>query len=290
MELRHRKVGLKAILRVAGRISRGREYKRDSTATFSSKTIARSLHTNRQLTSPRPLPSESDTSGTNIVTMAEPQAGLSSTSTSQADNFPILLRSTTSPSAFDTAVWGRVFNQRHSGPARSPYAVVKARHASDVADAVRLAAREGRRVSVRSGGHSWAVWSVRDDAVLVELGDLDLDAAGELGGEDIVDGGRGGGRGAIEYDPRTRIVSCPPSMTGRVLNGFLKGKGRMFAGGHCPDVGLGGFLLQGGMGWNCKVSEDRASRNSRDVEPMLTRENHRRTGGGRASLLSASTS
>ena len=26
-----------------------------------------------------------------------------------------------------------------------------------------------------------------------------------------------------------------------------------FAGGHCPDVGLGGFLLQGGMGWNCKV-------------------------------------
>jgi FAD/FMN-containing dehydrogenase len=26
----------------------------------------------------------------------------------------------------------------------------------------------------------------------------------------------------------------------------------MFAGGHCPDVGLGGFLLQGGMGWNCK--------------------------------------
>ena len=27
----------------------------------------------------------------------------------------------------------------------------------------------------------------------------------------------------------------------------------MFPGGHCPDVGLGGFLLQGGMGWNCRV-------------------------------------
>jgi FAD/FMN-containing dehydrogenase len=30
----------------------------------------------------------------------------------------------------------------------------------------------------------------------------------------------------------------------------------MFPGGHCPDVGLGGFVLQGGMGWNCKVSEN----------------------------------
>jgi hypothetical protein len=24
------------------------------------------------------------------------------------------------------------------------------------------------------------------------------------------------------------------------------------AGGHCPTVGIGGFLLQGGMGWNCR--------------------------------------
>jgi hypothetical protein len=38
-----------------------------------------------------------------------------------------------------------------------------------------------------------------------------------------------------------------------VLNTFLAEKGVMFAGGHCPDVGLGGFLLQGGRGWNCKV-------------------------------------
>ncbi|KAH8162390.1 hypothetical protein CIB48_g5853 [Xylaria polymorpha] len=51
---------------------------------------------------------------------------------------------------------------------------------------------------------------------------------------------------------RTKIVSCSPSATGEMLNGFLRGQGRMFAGGHCPDVGLGGFLLQGGMGWNCK--------------------------------------
>ena len=36
------------------------------------------------------------------------------------------------------------------------------------------------------------------------------------------------------------------------LDPFLAARGRFFAGGHCPTVGLGGFLLQGGMGWNCR--------------------------------------
>lgn len=68
-------------------------------------------------------------------------------------------------------------------------------------------------------------------------------------------------RGPVEacvwYDEESQVVACPPAMTGRELNEFLARKGRMFVGGHCPDVGLGGFLLQGGMGWNCcKVSYD----------------------------------
>ncbi|MEK7253673.1 MAG: FAD-binding protein, partial [Bacteroidota bacterium] len=36
------------------------------------------------------------------------------------------------------------------------------------------------------------------------------------------------------------------------LNPFLKRKGRFFNGGHCPTVGIGGFLLQGGQGWNAR--------------------------------------
>lgn len=42
--------------------------------------------------------------------------------------------------------------------------------------------------------------------------------------------------------------------TGKELNDALAVHGLFFPGGHCPDVGLGGFLLQGGMGWNCAVS------------------------------------
>lgn len=45
-----------------------------------------------------------------------------------------------------------------------------------------------------------------------------------------------------------------PSVTGHQLNSFLHEKGLLFRGGHCPDVGLGDFLLQGGMGWVCRVS------------------------------------
>jgi FAD/FMN-containing dehydrogenase len=86
---------------------------------------------------------------------------------------------------------------------------------------------------------------VRDDAILLDLQDLDA-----------VDD-RPGRNKRIQYDEASKVVACSPSVTGKELNEFLmhvdSGKGRFFAGGHCPDVGLGGFLLQGGMGWNCKV-------------------------------------
>ncbi|KAH8666622.1 FAD binding domain protein [Xylariales sp. PMI_506] len=148
--------------------------------------------------------------------------------TSEA-TLPILLRESTDAATFDEAVWGRVFNHRRD-TARRPRAVVRASVAAHVKVAVDLAERENCRVSVRSGGHSWAGWSVRDDAILIDLGNLKT----------------------LDYNDETQIATCSPSVIGRDLNAFLKSKGRMFAGGHCPDVGLGGFLLQGGMGWNCK--------------------------------------
>ncbi|KAK8235552.1 hypothetical protein IWZ00DRAFT_572327 [Phyllosticta capitalensis] len=129
---------------------------------------------------------------------------------------------------FERARVGRVFNYRR--PSRYPIAVVEASEESHVVEAVRLAIEKKCRLSIRSGGHSWAAWSVRDDAVLLDLGQYK----------------------GIDLDEKTGIAKVSPSTTGRELNGLLQAKGVMFAGGHCPDVGLGGFLLQGGMGWNCK--------------------------------------
>lgn len=132
--------------------------------------------------------------------------------------------------AYEQARIGRVFNHRR--PDRYPHGVLEATCIQDIINAVQLAKSQNLRVSVRSGGHSWAAWSVRDDAILIDLGKYNF----------------------IEYDEETHIAKASPSTTGRMINGYLETKGRMFGGGHCPDVGLGGFLLQGGMGWNCKAS------------------------------------
>ncbi|KAK6207098.1 hypothetical protein LQW54_007527 [Pestalotiopsis sp. IQ-011] len=142
---------------------------------------------------------------------------------------PIVYRDSTDPKDFHEAAWGRVFNERRD-LTRRPKAVVRATTTAHVKGAVETAIKENARVSVRSGGHSWAGWSVRDEAILIDLGSLR----------------------ELDYNEETHIVSCSPSFTGHIINAFLNEKGRMFAGGHCPDVGLGGFLLQGGMGWNCK--------------------------------------
>ncbi len=56
----------------------------------------------------------------------------------------------------------------------------------------------------------------------------------------------------ISLDMDTSIVRVNPAVTGGELTPFLAQHGLMFPGGHCPTVGLGGFLLQGGMGWNCR--------------------------------------
>ncbi|QEW01088.1 FAD-binding oxidoreductase [Microbacterium caowuchunii] len=128
---------------------------------------------------------------------------------------------------FDEVVLGRVFNARR--PVRRPDAVLLARTEDDVLAGVRLAAEKGWTVAVRSGGHAWAAWSVRDGGLLIDLGDF---------------------RG-IDYDAATGIVRATPSTKGgEELSPFLEERGRFFNGGHCPTVGIGGFLLQGGQGWN----------------------------------------
>lgn len=144
-------------------------------------------------------------------------------------SFPILWQH--DDNQYETSRIGRVFNRRTIP--RFPKAVVKPTTEGQIVEAVRLANTLGCRISVRSGGHSWAAWSVRDGAILIDLGDYH----------------------ELDLDEKTHILKVSPSTTGQTVNMYLQTHGRMFPGGHCPGVGLGGFLLQGGMGWNCKVSK-----------------------------------
>ncbi|WP_371552163.1 FAD-binding oxidoreductase [Streptomyces sp. NBC_00554] len=131
---------------------------------------------------------------------------------------------------FEEACFGPVFNARRPSD-RSPAAVLKAVCEQDIVEGVRLAVERGWQVAVRSGGHSWAAWSVRDEALLIDLG----------------------GFRELSYDETTGIVTATPSVRGGdELNPYLGEFGRFFNGGHCPSVGIGGFLLQGGQGWNAR--------------------------------------
>ncbi len=130
---------------------------------------------------------------------------------------------------FEDARTRRIFNRRL--PQRTPAAVLRAVTEQDVVLGVRLAAQRGWTVAVRSGGHSWPQWSVRDDALVIDLAGLR----------------------ELTYDPATQLATASPSIRGgEDLAPFLDAHGRFFVGGHCPTVGIGGFLLQGGQGWNCR--------------------------------------
>ncbi|WP_433382003.1 FAD-binding oxidoreductase [Actinoplanes sp. CA-142083] len=130
---------------------------------------------------------------------------------------------------YEQARVGRVFNRRR--PSRFPDAVLVAADVEAVAEGVRLAAERGWQVAVRAGGHSWAAWSVRDGGLLIDLSNLHQ----------------------ISYDESTAIAIAGPAVRGGLeLAPFLAERGRAFPGGHCPSVGIGGFLLQGGQGWNSR--------------------------------------
>ena len=103
---------------------------------------------------------------------------------------------------------------------------------AEVVAAVRLARERGWQVAVRSGGHSWAQWSVRDDALVIDLG-LVCESSRTT-------------RRPGSCRPRRRSRAAPSSAP------YLEARGRFFPGGHCPTVGIGGFLLQGGQGWNAR--------------------------------------
>ncbi|MEP9385180.1 FAD-binding oxidoreductase [Nocardioides sp. KR10-350] len=130
---------------------------------------------------------------------------------------------------FGDARVDRIFNRRLTD--RSPAAVLRVASERDVVNGVRLARERGWKVAVRSGGHSWAQWSVRDDALVLDLGALK----------------------EMAYDEATGIVTASPAVKGgSELGPYLAERGRFFVGGHCPTVGIGGFLLQGGQGWNAR--------------------------------------
>ncbi len=130
---------------------------------------------------------------------------------------------------YEQARRATVWNQRV--PERYPEVIVQAVDADDIIGAIRYAKDNGHRVSIRSGGHSWAANHLRDGAVLLDVSRID--------------------HARIDADKRLAVVG--PGKGGSVLIADLEAQGLFFPGGHCRGVCVGGYLLQGGYGWNSRV-------------------------------------
>lgn len=130
---------------------------------------------------------------------------------------------------YEAARSATVWNART--PERYPDVVVQAASEADVVAAVGFAASEGLTVGVRSGGHSWAGSHVRDGGVLLDVSRLR----------------------ERTIDTEAMTATAQPGSPGNEALADLLAVDRFFPAGHCPGVALGGYLLQGGFGWNGRV-------------------------------------
>lgn len=130
---------------------------------------------------------------------------------------------------YEVARQGTVWHQKV--PDRYPELIVQVIDAEDIVAGLRYAKANGHQVNVVSGGHSFAASHLRDGAVLLDLSRLD--------------------HATIDAEKKTAVVG--PGKGGSLLMADLEAQNLFFPGGHCKGVCLGGYLLQGGYGWNSRI-------------------------------------
>lgn len=114
-------------------------------------------------------------------------------------------------------------------PERYPQLIVEAHSAADVATAVDFARRHGLIISARGTGHSYSAIFLNHGGLLLDLSRLD----------------------EIVVDPQAHRVSVGAGARSGNIGLALAARGLAFPVGHDGEVGIGGFLLGGGLGINC---------------------------------------
>jgi len=113
-------------------------------------------------------------------------------------------------------------------PDRYPELIVQPQDSADVVSAVNYARENGLKVSVRSGGHRWGSPVLREGGMLIDLGSFDF----------------------CEIDQANMTARLGPGLRNDDMLKKLNAVGLSFPAGHCSSVPVGGFLLNGGVGWN----------------------------------------
>ena len=114
---------------------------------------------------------------------------------------------------------------------RYPDLIIQANNQQEVIEAIKLAKAQNLKVGVRSGGHSWSANHIRQGGLLLDVSRLD----------------------AVTIDKTTMTATVEVGRSGHQLANMLLKQGLFFPAGHCKGVCVGGYLLQGGFGWNSRV-------------------------------------
>lgn len=128
---------------------------------------------------------------------------------------------------FDAARRAMVWNRRVASE-RVPEAIVQVASTADVVAAVKFARRMGKKVAVRGGGHNYHGAALRDGGLVLDLSRLRT----------------------LSVDAPNRRASAGPAIKSGELIAALAAHGLAFPVGHCSDVALSGYVLNGGFGWN----------------------------------------
>ena len=124
--------------------------------------------------------------------------------------------------------WRQSMHWHLSKPARYPDMIVQAKNEADVITAVKHAAHNGLRISVHNTGHNAMGSSLRNDGMLLDVGTM----------------------GKLEIDAEKKIASVQPGVRSIQLMAAAREKGLSYPTPHCPSVGVCGFTMGGGLGWN----------------------------------------
>ncbi|MEO0895333.1 MAG: FAD-binding protein [Bacteroidota bacterium] len=127
---------------------------------------------------------------------------------------------------FEEAVMATLFNKTPVKP--RPASIFEPKSVEDVVNIVRHAKKIGQRITITSGGHSFSANFLREDCLLIDMKHFD--------------------KFSVNVEEKT--AEAGPAVGGSTLMKALYKDNLFFPAGHCDGVCLGGYLLQGGYGWN----------------------------------------
>lgn len=127
---------------------------------------------------------------------------------------------------FEEAVMDTLFNKVPVAP--RPATIYEPTTIEDIVNVVRYAKKVGRRITITSGGHSFSANFLREDCLLIDMKNFN--------------------QFSVNIEEKT--AQAGPAVGGSTLMKALYKDKLFFPAGHCQGVCLGGYLLQGGYGWN----------------------------------------